>query len=423
MELKVQVDGVERVVCGITQQTTVQEVVIALAQATGRTGRYTLVERYRDNERLLPPAETPLTVLERWGVHQDDVSFILRRSGTSDNASNTTKEKFDKNQQIRQSLPAQSTSKLRQNGLTRGERNEKSRKSLGPGMRMRGDSNSSLPVQSGQSGGTLGNRQFQQSTPNMRSRSPQRRMSPTRQMRGASETRKSQPQSLPLGANRQASPTRNNMIESRKTFLNKVVIDQQQQMKELDDILGRLNINISKFDSIAKNSLSETAKLEEMVRQNDTRLVEESERAARQEQARRNLETEIRTCKHDLAKIDQEVKKQQTHEKQYAKQYEERRHRLEQHQLSKKQSASLTQEELRRMTSELRKVDAEITAKNEQIEKLNRDMRKVNLQSFVRETNSSKSGSKVTVLPPDVDNHPAKAVEPKSNETSSGVWV
>ena len=47
------------------------------------------------------------------------------------------------------------------------------------------------------------------------------------------------------------------------------------------------------------------------------------------------------------------------------------------------------------MVSELRKVDVEITAKNEQIEKLNRDMRKVNLQSFVRETNSSKSGSKV----------------------------
>jgi len=213
------------------------------------------------------------------------------------------------------------------------------------------------------------------------------------------------------------------MIESRKTFLNKVVIDQQQQMKELDDILGRLNSNISKFDSIAKNSLSETAKLEEMVRQNETRLAEESERSTRQEQARRNLETDIRTCKHDLAKIDQDVKKQQAQEKQYAKQYEERRHRLEQHQISKKQTASLTQEELRRMVSELRKVDVEITAKNEQIEKLNRDMRKVNLQSFVRETNSSKSGSKVTVLPPDVDSHPAKAVEPKSNETSSGVWV
>ena len=65
-----------------------------------------------------------------------------------------------------------------------------------------------------------------------------------------------------------------------------------------------------------------------MVRQNETRLAEESERSTRQEQARRNLETDIRTCKHDLAKIDQDVKKQQAQEKQYAKQYEERRHRL-----------------------------------------------------------------------------------------------
>jgi len=69
MELRVWVDGTQRVVCGITEQTTVQvfieksdriiftefkEVVIALAQATGRTGRYTLVERWRNAERLLP---------------------------------------------------------------------------------------------------------------------------------------------------------------------------------------------------------------------------------------------------------------------------------------------------------------------------------------------------------------------------------
>ena len=71
---------------------------------------------------------------------------------------------------------------------------------------------------------------------------------------------------------------------------------------------------------------------------------------------------------------------------------------LEQQQLSKKQSSAVTQEvtqELRRLSSELRKVESEINSKNEQIEKLNRDMRKVNLQSFVRETNSSKNGSKV----------------------------
>lgn len=36
MELKVWVDGVQRVVCGVTEFTTCQEVVIALAQAIGK---------------------------------------------------------------------------------------------------------------------------------------------------------------------------------------------------------------------------------------------------------------------------------------------------------------------------------------------------------------------------------------------------
>lgn len=35
MELKVWVDGVQRIVCGVTEVTTCQEVVIALAQAIG----------------------------------------------------------------------------------------------------------------------------------------------------------------------------------------------------------------------------------------------------------------------------------------------------------------------------------------------------------------------------------------------------
>lgn len=35
MELKVWVDGIQRVVCGVSEQTTCQEVVIALARAIG----------------------------------------------------------------------------------------------------------------------------------------------------------------------------------------------------------------------------------------------------------------------------------------------------------------------------------------------------------------------------------------------------
>lgn len=37
MELKVWVDGVQRIVCGVTEFTTCQEVVIALAQAIGKS--------------------------------------------------------------------------------------------------------------------------------------------------------------------------------------------------------------------------------------------------------------------------------------------------------------------------------------------------------------------------------------------------
>lgn len=39
-----------------------QDVVYALAHATGKTGRFTLVERWRNNERLLAPQEHPLKV-------------------------------------------------------------------------------------------------------------------------------------------------------------------------------------------------------------------------------------------------------------------------------------------------------------------------------------------------------------------------
>lgn len=40
MELKVWVDGVQRIVCGVTEVTTCQEVVIALAQAIGKWTRW-----------------------------------------------------------------------------------------------------------------------------------------------------------------------------------------------------------------------------------------------------------------------------------------------------------------------------------------------------------------------------------------------
>ncbi|XP_030222033.1 ras association domain-containing protein 8 [Gadus morhua] len=83
MELKVWVDGVQRVVCGVTEATSCHDVVIALAQAIGRTGRYTLVEKWRDSERLLAPHESPVSSLNTWGQYAGDVQLILLRTGPS----------------------------------------------------------------------------------------------------------------------------------------------------------------------------------------------------------------------------------------------------------------------------------------------------------------------------------------------------
>ena len=80
MELKVWVEGIQRVICGVTEHTTCQDVVLALATATCKTGRFTLVEKWRGNERVLSPSEIPVEVLHKWGEYATDVQFILRHS-------------------------------------------------------------------------------------------------------------------------------------------------------------------------------------------------------------------------------------------------------------------------------------------------------------------------------------------------------
>ena len=51
----------------------------ALAHATGKTGRFTLIERWRNNERLLAPQEHPLKVRakERKGERERSKVFLM----------------------------------------------------------------------------------------------------------------------------------------------------------------------------------------------------------------------------------------------------------------------------------------------------------------------------------------------------------
>ncbi|KAJ8002994.1 hypothetical protein DPEC_G00164760 [Dallia pectoralis] len=49
----------------------------------GRTGRYTLMEKWRDTERHLAPHESPVASLNTWGQYAGDVQLILHRTGPS----------------------------------------------------------------------------------------------------------------------------------------------------------------------------------------------------------------------------------------------------------------------------------------------------------------------------------------------------
>ncbi|KAJ1164789.1 hypothetical protein NDU88_005223 [Pleurodeles waltl] len=130
MELKVWVDGVQRIVCGVTEITTCQEVVIALAQAIGRTGRYTLIEKWRDTERHLAPHENPIISLNKWGQYASDVQLILRRTGPSlsERPTSDSVARIPERTLYRQSLPP--LAKLRPQIDKSIKRREPKRKSL-----------------------------------------------------------------------------------------------------------------------------------------------------------------------------------------------------------------------------------------------------------------------------------------------------
>uniref|UniRef100_A0AAY5EF78 Ras association domain-containing protein n=1 Tax=Electrophorus electricus TaxID=8005 RepID=A0AAY5EF78_ELEEL len=83
MEVKVYVEGIQRIVCGVTDKTTCEEIVIALAQATGRTGRYTLREKVKEYERNVTPGERLLESLTKYGQQAREVQLTLQHLGPS----------------------------------------------------------------------------------------------------------------------------------------------------------------------------------------------------------------------------------------------------------------------------------------------------------------------------------------------------
>lgn len=77
-DLRVWVDGVERVVRGAHEHTTCENILLALANATGKLGRFALLEKWRDLERILPREAKPIKCLQMWGKQASEVKFVLK---------------------------------------------------------------------------------------------------------------------------------------------------------------------------------------------------------------------------------------------------------------------------------------------------------------------------------------------------------
>lgn len=71
-------DGVERVVRGAHEDTTCENILLALANATGKLGRFALLEKWRDLERILPREAKPIKCLQMWGKQASEVKFVLK---------------------------------------------------------------------------------------------------------------------------------------------------------------------------------------------------------------------------------------------------------------------------------------------------------------------------------------------------------
>ncbi len=65
---------------GITDTTTCQDLVHALATATGKTGRFTLLERWRNNDYVIGPEECIVAVQQKWGEYVGEVQFVLKHN-------------------------------------------------------------------------------------------------------------------------------------------------------------------------------------------------------------------------------------------------------------------------------------------------------------------------------------------------------
>ncbi|XP_033987111.1 ras association domain-containing protein 8b isoform X2 [Trematomus bernacchii] len=388
MELKVWVDGVQRIVCGVTEFTTCQEVVIALAQAIGRTGRYTLIEKWRDTERHLAPNENPVVSLNKWGQYASDVQLILHRTGpsVSERPNSDGQTRFQERGFYRQSLPP--LAKLRPSGNDSSlKRREPKRKSLTF------------------TGGARGLRDLLWKSRDTEAKQPQQ------QQRGVSLNlcrvgvvggvgSPSVPGS-PSGEMRrlvQLQRDKLQAVESRLLGCEADLRDWEEVAGEAGDG-GSLEEELQILEQQVRRNEAEME--EEVFWQNELQIEQESEHQLRQQLS--ELQVRVRDCEAKLSEylahiqgmeggLEQERLQQETELHQRVNE-EEVQNQLEKVLLE----LEVQSEHTSRLESSCRALERSLSQSGhrlQELEQLTKELRQVNLQQFIQQT-----GTKVTVLP------------------------
>uniref|UniRef100_A0A1A8GAA4 Ras association (RalGDS/AF-6) domain family 8b n=3 Tax=Nothobranchius korthausae TaxID=1143690 RepID=A0A1A8GAA4_9TELE len=390
MELKVWVDGVQRIVCGVTEFTTCQEVVIALAQAIGRTGRYTLIEKWRDTERHLAPHENPVVSLNKWGQYASDVQLILQRTGPSVSERPTSEglARIPERGLYRQSLPP--LAKLRPSWTDRSlKRREPKRKSLTF------------------TGGARGLREIFG-----KSRDSEAKQLQLQQQGGVN-----------LNLSRVGGGGTASVPGSPARELSRLVQLQRDKLQALESRLLGCEVELQDWEEFTSQSSDEgnledeLLLLEQQVRRNDAEMEEEefwhnelqieqdNERQLRQQLA--ELQSRVRDCN---AKVSEYLARIQSMETGLEKERLQKEAELNlkvkeeevQTQLEKvraelqvqSQQTSRLESNCKALERSLFQSGKRLQEKEQELEQLTKELRQVNLQQFIQQT-----GTKVTVLP------------------------
>ncbi|XP_068442903.1 ras association domain-containing protein 8b [Clinocottus analis] len=401
MELKVWVDGVQRIVCGVTEFTTCQEVVIALAQAIGRTGRYTLIEKWRETERHLAPQENPVVSLNKWGQYASDVQLILQRTGpsvserpTSDGQARVPERGF-----YRQSLPP--LAKFRPSGTDRSlRRREPKRKSLTF------------------TGGAKGLRDIFGKSRDAEAKQPQQRGVSLNLCRVGAVGVASVPGSPARELSRLVQLQRDKLqaLESRLLGCEAELQDWEEAAGEVDEG-GNVEEELLLLEQQVRRNNAEME--EEEFWQNELQIERESERQLRQQLV--ELQGRVRDCEAKLSEylahiqsmaggleqeqLQQEAElNQRVNEEEVQAQLENVRAELE----TQSQHTARLESSCRALERSLGQSSKRLQEKEQELEQLTKELRQVNLQQFIQQT-----GTKVTVLP-------AQPAGENNNEVDSG---